>query len=256
MSDLISRDFRVHGRSFVPAVLLGAFRTLVADSRLFSGDDQRSPDDSGDSLAGHWHPRYRTLLLPVHAAQEGSSGRHRYSGLHPDGELWDILLPAGYGPDGRGGAAGGGVRRERAADLRSIPGCPKVEEIEDEGYDGIVTLLNPSIPFEKVLLEQELQQGEETGIEVYSYPMLPWVSENEESLAAIKQLVAGNEGRYYIHCYLGKHRVELVRRELIGATEDTITVEEEPLKSSLERGQLSAFDQERIVLGPYPTDEE
>lgn len=55
---------------------------------------------------------------------------------------------------------------------------------------------------------------------------------------------------------LGKHRVELARRELAGAIEDTITVEEEPLKSSLERGRLSAFDQERIVLGPYPTDEE
>jgi protein tyrosine phosphatase (PTP) superfamily phosphohydrolase (DUF442 family) len=137
------------------------------------------------------------------------------------------------------------------------PDAQQIEELKKEGYDGIITLLNPSIPFEKVLLDQELKQGEETGIEVYSYPMLPWISENKDSLAAIQQLVAENEDhRYYIHCYLGKHRVELVRRELTGATEDTITVEEEPLKSSLERGRLSAFDQEQIVLGPYPTDEE
>lgn len=136
------------------------------------------------------------------------------------------------------------------------PDAQRLEELENEGYDGVITLLNPSIPFENVLLEQELQQGEEIGIEVYSYPMLPWVSENEEPLAAINQLVVGNEGRYYIHCYLGKHRVELVRRELTGATESAVTVEEEPLKSSLERGRLSAFDQEQIVLGPYPTDEE
>ncbi len=136
------------------------------------------------------------------------------------------------------------------------PDAQRLEELENEGYDGVITLLNPSIPFENVLLEQELQQGEEIGIEVYSYPMLPWVSENEESLAAINQLVVENEGRYYIHCYLGKHRVELVRRELTGATESAVTVEEEPLKSSLERGRLSTFDQEQIILGPYPTDEE
>jgi hypothetical protein len=114
------------------------------------------------------------------------------------------------------------------------PDARRLEKLEDEGYDGVITLLKPSIPFENVLLEQELQQGEETGIEIYSYPMLPWVSENEESLAAINELVAGSESRYYIHCYLGKHRVELVRRELAGASEDTVTVEEEPLKSSLE----------------------
>jgi hypothetical protein len=136
------------------------------------------------------------------------------------------------------------------------PDARRLKELEDEGYDGIITLLNPSIPFESVLLNQELQQGEEAGIEIYSYPMLPWVSENEESLAAINELVAGNEDRYYVHCYLGKHRVELVRRELTRADEDAVTIEEEPMKSSLERGRLSAFDQERIVLGPYPTDEE
>lgn len=136
------------------------------------------------------------------------------------------------------------------------PDAQRLAELENEGYDGVITLLNPSIPFENVLLEQELQQGEEIDIEVYSYPMLPWISENEESLAAINELVVGNEGRYYIHCYLGKHRVELVRRELTGANGNTVTVEEEPLKSSLERGRLSAFDQEQIILGPYPTDEE
>ena len=164
--------------------------------------------------------------------------------------LLDTDLMAAVGQLGEGS-----VENEQLT-FGPYPDARRLEKLEDEGYEGVITLLNPSIPFENVLLEQELQQGEETGIEIYSYPMLPWVSENEESLAAISELVAGSESRYYIHCYLGKHRVELVRRELAGATEDTVTVEEEPLKSSLERGRLSAFDQERIVLGPYPTDEE
>lgn len=163
--------------------------------------------------------------------------------------LLDTDLMAAVGQLGEGS-----VENEQLT-FGPYPDAQRLEELENEGYDGVITLLNPSLPFENVLLEQELQQGEETGIEVYSYPMLPWVSENEESLAAINQLVAGNEGRYYIHCYLGKHRVDLVRRELAEATEDAVTVEK-PLKSSLERGRLSAFDQEQIVLGPYPTDEE
>ena len=164
--------------------------------------------------------------------------------------LLDTDLMAAVGQLGEGS-----VENEQLT-FGPYPDARRVEELENEGYDGIITLLNPSIPFESVLLDQELQQGEEAGIEIYSYPMLPWVSENEESLAAINELVAGNEGRYYIHCYLGKHRVELVRRELTEATGDAVTVEEEPLKSSLERGRLSAFDEEQIVLGPYPTDEE
>lgn len=155
------------------------------------------------------------------------------------------------------GQFGKGSEENEQLTFGPYPDVRQIEELKDEGYDGIITLLNPSIPFESVLLDQELQEGREAGIEIYSYPMLPWVSENEESLAGIQHLVAENEdNRYYIHCYLGKHRVELVRRELTGTTEDTVTVEEEPLKSSLERGRLSAFDRERIVLGPYPTNEE
>ena len=165
--------------------------------------------------------------------------------------LLDTDLMAAVGQLGEGS-----VENEQLT-FGPYPDARRIEELEDEGYDGIISILNPAIPFENVLLEEELQQGEESGIPIYSYPMLPWVSENEESLAGINQLVAENsDGRYYIHCYLGKHRVELVRRELTGATEDTFTVEEEPLTSRLERGRLSAFDQEQIVLGPYPTDEE
>lgn len=202
------------------------------------------------------YPRYCPLLLPFPAAQEGSPRRHRRSGLCPGDGLRDVLFPAGHGPDDRGGQLGEGSVENEQLTFGPYPDARRLKELENEGYDSVITLLNPSIPFESVLLDQELEQGEEAGIEVYSYPMLPWVSENEEALAAIDQLVGDNEGRYYIHCYLGKHRVELVRRALTEATEDTITAEEEPLKSSLERGRLSAFDEERIVLGPYPTDEE
>ncbi len=138
----------------------------------------------------------------------------------------------------------------------AYPDARKLEELEDEGYDGVITLLNPDIPFENVLLKQELANGEQTDIPVYSQPMLPWISENEQSLREIEDLTADDTKRFYIHCYLGKHRVDYVRQMLDGAEGGPAPRELEPLPKTFERGRLVPFDGEKIVLGPYPTEEE
>ena len=148
------------------------------------------------------------------------------------------------------------VKSERLT-FGSYPDLQKLEQLEDQDYDGVIALLNPNIPFERVLLNDEKTNGKEVGIEVYSFPMLPWVSENGESLRGIDSLVLENDKRYYIHCYLGKHRVDLVRQRLTkndasGAGTDGA----EPLPDRLERGSVVSFEGERIGLGPYPTDEE
>jgi hypothetical protein len=135
----------------------------------------------------------------------------------------------------------------------AYPDEQKLEDLKFQGYDGVVTLLNPSIPFERVLLEREKKAGEEVGIPVHSFPMLPWISENDDSLRGIERLVGDGEKRYYIHCYLGKHRVDLVR-ETVAPGE--ATEEDEPLPDSFERGRLTTFGEEEVILGPYPTDEE
>lgn len=136
----------------------------------------------------------------------------------------------------------------------SYPDEAKLRELESEGYDGVITLLSPEIPFERVLLERERENAERIGIPVRSYPMLPWISQNQNALAGIAGLVGDTDGRYYIHCYLGKHRVELVRRELEAGGEQPVT--KVPLPDSLERGELRSYDGGRVVLGPLPTEEE
>ena len=138
----------------------------------------------------------------------------------------------------------------------SYPDARKLEELKDEGYDGVITLLNPDIPFENVLLKQEFANGEEADIPVYSYPMLPWISENERSLREIADLTTEDSKRFYIHCYLGKHRVDYVRQTLNGGADDPAPRELEPLPKAFERGELVSFDGEKVVLGPYPTEEE
>lgn len=144
------------------------------------------------------------------------------------------------------------VRGERLT-FGSYPDEEKLRELEDEGYDGVITLLNPDIPFERVLLEREQANAEEIGIPVRSYPMLPWISQNERALSGIAGLIGDGDSRYYIHCYLGKHRVELVRRELDAGGAGPAS---EPLPDSLERGELRSYDGGRVILGPLPTDEE
>ena len=108
-----------------------------------------------------------------------------------------------------------------------------------------------------MLLEEEKANGKEIGLEVHSFPMLPWISANGDSLRGIDNLVENGDERYYIHCYLGEHRVDLVRDRI---TEDEASGVEmksnDPVPEELERGPLAAFDEERIVIGPYPTDEE
>jgi hypothetical protein len=134
------------------------------------------------------------------------------------------------------------------------PDEQKIAELQDAGYDGVIALLSPKIPFERVLLEEEIQHGRDAGIPVYSEPMLPWIGGNQKSFEEIEKLVAQKDKQFYIHCYLGKHRVDLVRQEL-GKAKDP-TQREVSLPDGFDRGRVVSFDDEHVILGPYPTDEE
>jgi hypothetical protein len=155
-------------------------------------------------------------------------------------------------------AAGQLGQQSAVADERlsfgSYPDERKIQDLQDAGYDGVISLLSPKIPFERVLLDEEIQNGKDAGIAVYSEPMLPWIGGNHKSVEEIKKLVAQEDKQFYIHCYLGKHRVDLVRQELKKAKDQT--QREVPLPDSFERGRLVSFDNEHVILGPYPTDEE
>ncbi|MBU0731931.1 hypothetical protein KKC88_03570 [Patescibacteria group bacterium] len=137
------------------------------------------------------------------------------------------------------------------------PSASKLQQLKDEGYTGVITLLSSTIPFESVLLEEEKQNGEKIGLPVYSYPMLPWVSGNESSIEGIKELLEKQkEGRFYIHCYLGKHRVDLVRQIVeaqYGVLENLRTF---IYPANFERGDIFIYRDGQLLLGPYPTDTE
>ncbi|MDD2621380.1 MAG: hypothetical protein PHC92_12040, partial [Syntrophomonadaceae bacterium] len=122
--------------------------------------------------------------------------------------------------------------------------------LKKEGYQGVISLLSPTIPFEKILLEREKQAGEKIGLNIYSFPMLPWISGNEKSLKGIKELVEKEKGPFYIHCYLGKHRADLVLTTITGEIKTYL------YPDVLENGRLYYYQDGRIILGPFPDDEE
>jgi len=142
----------------------------------------------------------------------------------------------------------------------SYPTEAELRTLKREGYVGVISLLHPAVtPFEPKLLRDEQAAGREVGIAIISIPMLPWVSKNQASIERLKAIAAHPKGRYYVHCYLGKDRVNVVKH-LVSQT--ARTDESEPTESrSLD--EIARFERGPVVelsagvyLTPFPTDEE
>lgn len=135
------------------------------------------------------------------------------------------------------------------------PEGDELKRLHEEGYDGVITLLSATLPIEKPLLDKEIQAAEDVGLTVHSLPMLPWVGDNSASINKVKELIHQDNKRYYVHCYLGRHRVDVVKQ--VVSEELGEIVELKFLQpTTLERGNLFYFSDEEILTGPYPTDEE
>ncbi|WP_078410076.1 protein-tyrosine phosphatase family protein [Priestia abyssalis] len=137
------------------------------------------------------------------------------------------------------------------------PQLEDMKRIKEEGYDGIITLLSPTIVFENKLLTDELANGKEVGLSIHSFPMLPWIGDNQQSINGILELINKDQnGRYYVHCYLGKHRVDYIKRLVMNVTGVEAEERDVILDDDFERGFVFAHESERIIVGPYPTDGE
>jgi protein tyrosine phosphatase (PTP) superfamily phosphohydrolase (DUF442 family) len=138
----------------------------------------------------------------------------------------------------------------------------RLAALKAEGYTAVISLLSPAVlPFEPLLLAREREEAKEAGLELIHIPMLPWVSANDHVAAALKDLGKRGPGKYYVHCYLGKDRVNVFKRMLAaasgGAVKNLDTGSARKLKGlkSFERGEITELEPE-VYLTPYPTDEE
>ncbi len=98
---------------------------------------------------------------------------------------------------------------------KDIEKLVKVEKVKI-----IISLLNPSIPFEGSLVKKEREIAQKYGLKFYNFPMSYIgldTKENNIQVMKIKEVIRKHPGeKVYIHCYLGRHRVEFVARKLIG----------------------------------------
>jgi len=82
----------------------------------------------------------------------------------------------------------------------------------------VISLLNPNLPQEKSLLEKEEKIANELGLKLYNFPLeyLDLNSEhNRKVLSELKNFIKEHpKEKFYIHCYLGRHRVKLIKEFL------------------------------------------
>ena len=143
----------------------------------------------------------------------------------------------------------------------SYPDEDKMSNLIAEKYTAIISLLHPLvIPAEPILMEKELKSAKKLKLKVISIPMLPWIIGNDSAVSQIKKLAHNAKGKYYVHCYLGKDRVN-VFRNIIEKENKNIKTNSHFTARSLdtiarfERGNIYKLDKD-CYLTPYPTDEE
>lgn len=142
------------------------------------------------------------------------------------------------------------------------PDMNRMMELKSQGFTGIITLLHPAIvPFEPKLLGDEKENASIAGLEFISIPFLPWISSNESSVDSMRRLVRTAKGKYYINCYLGKDRVNVVRRIIEQENKSyelsTQSMAARKLDSvaAFERGPITKLE-EGVFFTPLPTKEE
>lgn len=141
------------------------------------------------------------------------------------------------------------------------PGDDDLGRLKREGYTGVISLLHPAVvPFEPKLLKQERDAARKAGIPVISLPMLPWVGDNGASLDSLRAIARGGSGRYYVHCYLGRDRVNVALRAITSVSDELLEGEVRApkdirQKGQFERGEIVLLEHD-VFLTPFPTDEE
>lgn len=141
------------------------------------------------------------------------------------------------------------------------PDEQKLKALKEAGYDGVVSLLHPLVvPAEPVLLNKEIKIAKTLDLKVISIPMLPWISENEESIEKIKKLTKTAKGKYYVHCNLGRDRAGVFKKIVEAENQQILvksSIKHNQIKTEkpFERGPVYIVSKE-VFFTPYPTDEE
>ena len=144
------------------------------------------------------------------------------------------------------------------------PERDQLVELKKEGYTAVISLQHPAVvPFEPAGIASEKAIADEIGLTFIHAPMLPWISDNDDSLDRIRAIARTRPGKYYVHCGLGRDRVNVVKRMLEneGATVAAGNGYVAPLALGFrddrewERGDIRELEKDLWLL-PYPNHHE
>jgi protein tyrosine phosphatase (PTP) superfamily phosphohydrolase (DUF442 family) len=144
------------------------------------------------------------------------------------------------------------------------PDRPHLERLKQQGFTAVISLQHPAVvPFEPPGIAAEIEAAKAVGLQFIHAPMLPWISKNDDALQRIRQIAAKGEGRYYVHCGLGRDRANVVKRmlELEGAPVKAEhgftppTTFADRINTPMERGRVWEVEQD-LWLVPYPNKHE
>lgn len=99
-----------------------------------------------------------------------------------------------------------------------------LEKLRAAGVETIVSLLDPVIPYEGALLKTERKDAAELGLRFLNFPMGSILGQRfgggyDRNAAGAAEAIKSATGKVYVHCYLGMHRIKVVRALMEGSGE-------------------------------------
>lgn len=103
--------------------------------------------------------------------------------------------------------------------LGPYPSGDDLRMLKQHGVETVVSLLDPALPYERVLMDREEALAAQYRLRLLSFPMVSFFGRPVgdgygANGTAAAEAVAHAGGKVYLHCYLGLHRTASVRRLL------------------------------------------
>jgi len=144
----------------------------------------------------------------------------------------------------------------------AYPDEPKLRQLKRQGVSAVISLQHPGVVIEREGIIAERESAKRLHLALIQAPMLPWVSNNEGSLEKLRLIARTGKGVFYVHCGLGRDRVNVAKRVI--ESEGNRVALSSDIKAAttfadradpFERGSLAHFDREKWLI-PYPNKHE
>ncbi len=177
---------------------------------------------------------------------------------------WEWRNPSELLSGAAGGGDAGAVQTASGAifEFGAYPDEEKLRQLKREGVTSIVSLQHPSDLVERKGIEQEEISTKAEGLQLIKAPMLPWFSENREALDTLRALALHGHGKYYVHCGLGRDRVNIAKKLIEGTGAKTVAAANDVVALGFEERDRPFIHGTLLHLAtgvwlvPYPEHEE